>query len=144
MGKFTWQFQKLWLKMLKTSVSRMNSHSTRKAMERLVGKTEEDSRPRIRLLTLICLLVKSVTFLFRILTSFFEKKKKKKKCCYPLQNWMLPCKGNNCNLIVIVKIFINESNRKKLLTLKQYIDSVLLANVYETTRGIPLKPIIGI
>ena len=57
---------------------------------------------------------------------------------------MLPCKGNNCNLIVIVKIFINESNRKKLLTLKQYIDSVLLANVYETTRGIPLKPIIGI
>ena len=72
------------------------------------------------------------------------KKKKKKKCCYPLQNWMLPCKGNNCNLIVIVKIFINESNRKKLLTLKQYIDSVLLANVYETTRGIPLKPIIGI
>ena len=78
MGKFTWQFQKLWLKMLKTSVSRMNSHSTRKAMERLVGKTEEDSRPRIRLLTLICLLVKSVTFLFRILTSFFEKKKKKK------------------------------------------------------------------
>jgi len=77
MVKFTWQFQKLWLKMLKTSVSRMNSHLTRKATERQVGKTEEDSRPRIRLLTLICFLVRSVTFLFRILTSFFEKKKKK-------------------------------------------------------------------
>ena len=76
MVKFTWQFQKLWLKMLKTSVSRMNSHLTRKATERQVGKTEEDSRPRIRLLTLICFLVRSVTFLFRILTSFFERKKK--------------------------------------------------------------------
>ena len=52
----------------------MNSHSTRKALERQVGKTEEDSRPRIRLLTLLCLPVKSVTYLFRILTSFFEKK----------------------------------------------------------------------
>lgn len=98
MVKFTWQFQKLWFKMLKISVSRMNSHSTRKAMERQVGKTEKDSRPRIRLLTLLCLSVKSVTYLFRILTSFSEK-----KCCYPLQNWMLPRKGDNCDLTLLLK-----------------------------------------